>query len=814
MNPKHFKRQWGVLLVVLSLVLAGCQEEATPTPAPTVPSPTPAAPEMAAPEMAALQNMTYKIDTTQSGEAPLTDGEYRESVAPGSATETVVTMTDHVAFGELSDGEPAAAVVLTSDPGGSGTFYYLAVVKLRNGQPVNVATTGLGDRVQMQSVAIRNGEIVVDMVAHGPEDPMCCPTQRVVQNYSLQGAELVQTSSQVVGATEPEEVPEISQPMYRWGEVADRLWVLVGYGDALNPTVVEEGTKITAVFSSVEPTVNGSGGCNNYFAGYASTDDGGLTIEGPIGSTRMACETGLDQETAYFGALETVTNWAINEQGRLELTYSTGQPYEEKLIYAPGEAPLVGTTWRLVSYGDPEDPTAVEKGTAITAVFSPETDTTGTMSGSATCNSYTTGYTLDGDQISFGPIAGTMMMCPVGADQETAYLAALETAGTFEILGPNLQITYDDGVLNYTSLNLPLEYALWQAVTILGDPVPEGAMITAIFTPGEEEGEGSVGGNAVCNSYSAGYETDGESLTIVGPIAMTMAFCPDEALNRVEQAYMGALEKAESYEILGDQMVLHTQDGEILYAANREPLEGTLWTLISIGPPNEPRPPVEGSHFTAQFSRLPELPSGTVEGTTGCNDWNATYTANLTEIKINLPTKTQNEDCPWGTGNYEVEQQFFLGLNAATEYRIVGNVLQVPYGEGESMQVMNFQATQPPVEEVLDLTPLDNTTWFLAAMGDQPVLPDSEVAVAFEINADGVTGQISGSGGCNSFNAAIGEGFAIGPIASTRMACEQAVMDQESAFFAWLGTAYHYSQAGDQLLISTGEGVLTFNSQR
>ena len=261
-------------------------------------------------------------------------------------------------------------------------------------------------------------------------------------------------------------------------------------------------------------------------------------------------------------------------------------------------------------------------------------------------------------------------------------------------------------------------------------------------------------------------------------------------------------------------MVLHTQDGEILYAANREPLEGTLWTLISIGPPNEPRPPVEGSHFTAQFSRLPELPSGTVEGTTGCNDWNATYTANLTEIKINLPTKTQNEDCPWGTGNYEVEQQFFLGLNAATEYRIVGNVLQIPYGEGESMQVMNFQATQPPVEKVLDLTPLDNTTWFLAAKGDQPVLPDSEVAVAFEINADGVTGQISGSGGCNSFNAAIGEGFAIGPIASTRMACEQAVMDQESAFFAWLGTAYHYSQAGDQLLISTGEGVLTFNSQR
>jgi len=621
------------------------------------------------------------------------------------------------------------------------------------------------------------------------------------------------TPEEAVAVIEHEELEEISQTAYPWSEVAEQLWVLVGYGDVANLTVVEEGTRITAVFSGVEPTVNGSGGCNNYFAGYTSTDDGGLAIEGPIGSTRMACETGMEQEIAYLAGLETVTSWAVNEAGRLELTYSTGQPYEEKLVYALGETPLVGPTWRLVSHGDPNDPTAVETGTAITAAFSPENDTSGTVSGNATCNSYTTGYTLDGDQISFGPIAAMMMMCPVGADQETAYLAALETASTFQILGPSLQITYDGGVLNYTSLSLPLEYALWQVVTMLGEPVPEGAMITAIFTPGEEEGTGIVGGNAVCNSYRTEYETDGESLTVQGPFAMTRAYCADEALNEMEQAYGAALEKAERYEILGNQLVLHTEDGEILYAANREPLEGTLWTLISIGLPNEPRPPVEGSNFTLQFKRLPDLPSGTVEGTTGCNDWNATYTANLTEIKFNLPTKTQNEDCPWGTGNDEVEQQFFLGLNAAAEYRIVGDVLQLPYGEGESMQVMNFQATQPPVEEVMDLTPLDNTFWYLSAMGQEPVLPGIEVTAGFEINEDGVTGKVNGSGGCNAYNGSIGENFVVGPIGSTRKACEPAVMDQENAFFAWLGAAYGFDRAGDQLLISTAQGVLTFNSR-
>ena len=119
-------------------------------------------------------------------------------------------------------------------------------------------------------------------------------------------------------------------------------------------------------------------------------------------------------------------------------------------------------------------------------------------------------------------------------------------------------------------------------------------------------------------------------------------------------------------------------------------------TLRLVGDADNPRPPVEGSNFTAQFNRLPDLPSGTVTGQTGCNTYNATYTANLQELKINLPAKTNNDACPWGTGNFEVEQQFFLGLNSATSYRIIGNVLQILYGEPENLQVLSFVASQPP----------------------------------------------------------------------------------------------------------------------
>jgi heat shock protein HslJ len=93
------------------------------------------------------------------------------------------------------------------------------------------------------------------------------------------------------------------------------------------------------------------------------------------------------------------------------------------------------------------------------------------------------------------------------------------------------------------------------------------------------------------------------------------------------------------------------------------------------------------------------------------------------------------------------------------------------------------------------------------------VLTGIEVTAQFTINDDGVTGTMSGSGGCNSYNAEIGRNFALSPIATTQKACDQSVMDQESTYLAWLGTAYTYDRAGDQLLIPTANGVLTYGSQ-
>ena len=71
-------------------------------------------------------------------------------------------------------------------------------------------------------------------------------------------AEVVQPPTPEPATPQPTtEIPKISQPIARWNSISERgTWVLVGYGDALNPTVVEPGTYVTINFSNSDNQVS------------------------------------------------------------------------------------------------------------------------------------------------------------------------------------------------------------------------------------------------------------------------------------------------------------------------------------------------------------------------------------------------------------------------------------------------------------------------------------------------------------------------------------------------------------------------------
>ena len=94
--------------------------------------------------------------------------------------------------------------------------------------------------------------------------------------------------------------------------------------------------------------------------------------------------------------------------------------------------PLEGTEWALASGvdvpGDADPPTLLlEEGNA---------------SGFGGCNTFTGGYELDGDSISIGPLAGTLMACELQKMAvEGAYMPALEAADAWSIDGDELVLS-------------------------------------------------------------------------------------------------------------------------------------------------------------------------------------------------------------------------------------------------------------------------------------------------------------------------------------------------------------------------------------
>lgn len=612
--------------------------------------------------------------------------------------------------------------------------------------------------------------------------------------------------------TEPEEAPEveapeISQPIALWNTVSEQgNWVLVGYGDALNPTVVEPGTYVTINFSATDDQVSGAGGCNNYFTSYTANDDGILTINSPVGSTKMACETGMEQETMFLGALETVTGYIVTDKDSLLLNYDSGTVYDEQLVFIP-ETHLIDTVWVLTAYGQPENLTSSKPGVITTAVFSAD----GTLNGNTGCNNYVASYTLQDNQISINLPITNLAACGIGMEQEQAFLLLLESAQSYRLGVNALEITSADGtkVMRFAAQNLSLENVRWQLVSIDGGALPEGVSANALFTPSgspaAQSGENSVNGNAGCNTFFGPYSVAGDILNVPGPFGLTQMMCEEPAM-QIEQAFLAGLESARSYQIAGDQLIIDTGTGLLLFYADRLPLEGPHWILTGSGAIDNPQPPIEGAIFTATFSRQFGMPSGIKKGGTGCNDYTATYFAAFDEIKVNLP-QTSRQVC--SDAQMEAEQGYFLGLNAARDYRILGSELYVYYDNFVLIFVGNF-----PSAEVGPLTPLNGTLWQLTSIDTSTVVPGSEVTIAFAINQDGRTGAISGSGGCNTYSAEIANVFTLGPINVSKSSCNtpEGIMEQEAAYLKILQNANGVTVDGTTLRITTNLETLYFNS--
>jgi heat shock protein HslJ len=239
-----------------------------------------------------------------------------------------------------------------------------------------------------------------------------------------------------------------------------------------------------------------------------------------------------------------------------------GTQFRSPQVNATADA-LSGTRWQLAAFRADGKDTPPVAGSQVTLEFLAG----GNTGGNAGCNHYGGWYALNGDQITFKDLAQTEMACEGEGvmEQETRYLQALGKAAAFEIVADQLVITSAEGqpALEFSpvaEVNADLVGTTWQLSGFQDGDVASstvaGSQVSLEFLP-----DGTLSGNAGCNSFGGQYTLDGDQLS-VKEVNSTLMACDNQDVMAQETRFLDALKQASAYQIAGDQLTITTGEGQ------------------------------------------------------------------------------------------------------------------------------------------------------------------------------------------------------------------------------------------------------------
>lgn len=135
------------------------------------------------------RNATYRIDKDV---VTLANGRLERDAAPGSATKIVTTLVDPQTTGDVDgDARSDTVVILVNQPGGSGSFYYLAVLMNTAAGVTATPAMLIGDRIVVTALRLEGRTIVVEYLDHASGQPLAAsPTVTTTKRFVVDAGAL------------------------------------------------------------------------------------------------------------------------------------------------------------------------------------------------------------------------------------------------------------------------------------------------------------------------------------------------------------------------------------------------------------------------------------------------------------------------------------------------------------------------------------------------------------------------------------------------------------------------------------------------
>ena len=416
----------------------------------------------------------------------------------------------------------------------------------------------------------------------------------------------------------------------------ERKWQLLEYRDANGDLqLVPPGIGVTALLFA--GAVAGEAACSSYESSYTLAKES-LLIDMPSIDARGCDAASQVIDDAFYQGLADTRVWSTSgsiltledEVGEVVMTLTRAQ--------LPPDPTLA--RWELARIGAADGSIApVIQGVDPWIEFLRG----GRIVGSTGCGSFLGSYTTNGSTMRISDVASRLTDCTAALQQQgDEVIATLAEITDFEVLPAGLVLEDAAGTTRMALVPaIDLGRRTWTPTEVLDD---QGNVIVGpnrLNTSAVRFAGTVADGRGICRAFKGGSLRSGLAISAFD-LERADGRCSKASKDgtvsnqEVEDAFLGALERASSHALRGSELELMDVEGRpVLRLVPQSELVGPTWVVAELDvAPNarkqKLRPPQGEAALTATFEDI-----GIIQGETGSNDYIADYvTPGAAQIEI------------------------------------------------------------------------------------------------------------------------------------------------------------------------------------